>query len=292
MTSTAGRPAPPAFDSASTSLSSFRGCSMAEVRRIIMSSPIKSCTLDPMSTFLVRQHVDLLLPYVTTMINSSLTQGRLPESQKHRLWRHCYKTGPGTSSMANFRPVSNLSFMSKVVEKVVSQQLNEHLTDQALLPRHQSTYRKYHSTETAMLRVMLDALTVADQRRVTLIGLLDLSSAFDCVDHSLLLQRLERTFGLSGMILRWLTSYFTDRSQQVTYCGQLSPTLSVQFGVSQEVCFRPSAIRSVHGRPQSSGGKSRLHPASVCWRLSNLHQHASWRCCGGGRPIFPLSWRR
>ena len=172
MTSTAGRPAPPAFDSASTSLSSFRGCSMAEVRRIIMSSPIKSCTLDPMSTFLVRQHVDLLLPYVTTMINSSLTQGRLPESQKHRLWRHCYKTGPGTSSMANFRPVSNLSFMSKVVEKVVSQQLNEHLTDQALLPRHQSTYRKYHSTEThTMLRVMSDVLTAADQQCMMPIGL-------------------------------------------------------------------------------------------------------------------------
>jgi len=98
--------------------------------------------------------------------------------------------------------------MSKVVEKVVSiWQLNEHLTDEGLLPRHQSAYRKCHSTEKAMLRVMSDALTAADQRRVTLIGLLDLSSGFDCVDHSLLLQRLERTFGLSGLVLRWRTSY-------------------------------------------------------------------------------------
>jgi len=48
--------------------------------------------------------------------------------------------------------------------------------------------------------------------------------------------------------------------------------------------------RSVHGRPLSSGGKSRLHPASVRWRLSNLHQHAGWRCCGDGWPFFPLSW--
>jgi len=70
-----------------------------------------------------------------------------------------------------------------------------------------------------MLRVMSDALTAVDQRRVTLIDLLDLSSGFDCVDHFLLLQRLERTFGLSGMVLRWLTSYITSRSQQVAYCG-------------------------------------------------------------------------
>jgi len=70
-----------------------------------------------------------------------------------------------------------------------------------------------------MLRVMSDALTAVDQRRVTLIDLLDLSSGFDCVDHFLLLQRLERTFGLSGMVLRWLTSYVTSRSQQVAYCG-------------------------------------------------------------------------
>ena len=82
--------------------------------------------------------------------------------------------------MANFRPVSNLSFMSKVVKKAVSTQLNEYLMDQGLLPRHQAAYRKYHSTETAMLRVMSDALMAADQRRVTLIGLLDLSAAFDC----------------------------------------------------------------------------------------------------------------
>jgi len=84
-----------------------------------------------------------------------------------------------------------------------------------------------------MLRVMSNALTATDQRRVTLIGLLGLSSAFDCVNHSLLLQRLERTFGLFGIVLRWLASYITGRSQQVAYCGQLSSTQSVQFGVPQ-----------------------------------------------------------
>jgi len=85
-------------------------------------------------TFLVREHVDLLLAYMTTMINFSLRQGRQPDSQKHALVTPLLKkTSLDTSNMANFRPVSNLSFVSKVVEKVVSRQLNEHLTDQGLL---------------------------------------------------------------------------------------------------------------------------------------------------------------
>jgi len=127
-TSTAGRPAPPVYDSASSLLSSFRECTAAEVRRIIMSSPIKSCTLDPLPTFVVREHVDLLLPYITTMINSSLRQGRLTDAQKHALvvMALLKKTGLDASNKANFRPVSNLSFVSKVVEKVVLRQLNEH----------------------------------------------------------------------------------------------------------------------------------------------------------------------
>jgi len=107
------------------------------------------------------------------------------------------------------------------------------------MPRHQSAYRKHHSTEMAMLRVMSDTLTAADQRRVTLIGLLDLSAAFDCVDHALLLQRLQHTFGLSGTVLRWLTSFVTGRSQQVAYGGHLSTTQSVLFGVPQGSVLGP-----------------------------------------------------
>jgi len=141
--------------------------------------------------------------------------------------------GLDTPNMANFRPVPDLSFMSKVIEKAVSRQLNEYFSDQGLMPRHQSAYRKHYSTEMAMLRVMSDALTAADQRCVTLIGLLDLSAAFDCVDNALLLQRLQHTFGLSGTVLCWLTSFVTGRSQQVAYGGQLSPTQSVLFGVPQ-----------------------------------------------------------
>ena len=88
---------------------------------------------------------------------------------------------------------------SKVVERVVTEQLNEYLLTNDLMPRYQSAYRKKHSTETALLRVWFDMLNAADTRQITLLGLLDLSAAFDCVDHDLLLQRLEHAASV------WLT---------------------------------------------------------------------------------------
>jgi len=106
------------------------------------------------------------------------------------------KPGLDASDLANFRPVSNLTFMSKVVERAVAKQLNSYLTDNKLLPRNQSAYWRQHSTETALLRVWSDFLTAADSRRVTLLSLIDLSAAFDCVDQDILLERLRISFGL------------------------------------------------------------------------------------------------
>ena len=153
-----------------------------------MSSPMKSCSLDPWPTFLIREYVDLLTPHVTSMANISLRQGHLPDSHKHAIVSPLLKKpGLDTADMANFRPVSNLTFLSKIVERAVARQLNDYLAEHDLQPRCQSAYRRFHGTETAMLRVLSDALSAADVRQVTLLGLLDMSAAFDCVDQSTLL---------------------------------------------------------------------------------------------------------
>ena len=96
-----------------------------------------------------------------------------------------------------------------------------------------------------MLRVWSDILEVADRRQVTLLGLLDLSAAFDCVDHDILLQRLEIGLGLSDVVLGWIQSFLTNTTQQVTFNGQLSSKQSLPFGVPQ---FRTgaAAVPSVH----------------------------------------------
>ena len=158
-----------------------------------------------MPTFLVREFVDILLPYLTTMVNASLQQGRLPISQKHAVVTPLLKKpGLDASDLASFRPVSNLTFMSKVVERAVAEQLNSCLTDNKLLPSCQSAYRRHHSTETALLHVWSDVLTAANSRRVTLLSLIELSAAFDCVDHDILLERLRISFGLDDIVLRWI----------------------------------------------------------------------------------------
>ena len=118
---TAGLPPPSTSRTASSSLASFRPCTQTEVRRIITQSPVKSCTLDPVPTFLVREFVDLLLPFLTTLVNTSLMQGQLPASQKHAVVTPRLKrSGLDPSDIANFRPVSNLTFMSKVVERAAA----------------------------------------------------------------------------------------------------------------------------------------------------------------------------
>ena len=93
----------------------------------------------------------------------------------------------------------------------------QYLNENGLMPRLQSAYRRHHSTETALLRVLSDIFAATDKQCVTLLGLLDLSSAFDCVDHAVPLDRLQLVFGLNGCALDWLASFLDARTQQVCY---------------------------------------------------------------------------
>ena len=126
------------------------------------------------------------------MVNASLRDGRLLASQKTAIMTPLLKK---PSLDAGDLPVSNLTFMfmSKVVERIVTGQLVEYLQSSGLMPRLQSAYRRHHSTETALLRVSSDIFYAADRQHVTLLGLLDLSTAFDCVDHDILIRRLQRS---------------------------------------------------------------------------------------------------
>jgi len=237
---TAGLPPPAVVERAASAFTSFRPCSENEVRKIIMSAPIKSCSLDPVPTFLLREFIDVLLPFITRMVNASLQQSRLPDSQKHAIVTPLLKKpGLDTADMNNYRPVSNLSFMSKLIERAVVNQLHEYLTAYNLLPRLQSAYKKGHSTETALLRIWSDMLMAADGKKVTLLGLLDMSAAFDCVDHSILLDRLRAVFGIEGAALEWIRSFLTGRTQQIAYNDERSTTSSVLYGVPQGSVLGP-----------------------------------------------------
>ena len=232
-------------------LSSFQPVSANEVHDLIISMPTKSCVLDPMPTFLIKKYLDVLIPLITDIVNSSLSAGTVPCQFKQAVVIPLLKKqGLDVNVLKNYRPVSNLPFMSKVLERVVLKQLQEHLQNNNLLEKHQSAYRSGHSTETAVLSVTNSLLLQSDNRKVSVMGLLDLSAAFDTLDHSILLQRLESTFGIKGKVLAWFTSYVSDRTQCVLIDGIKSVPAPLSFGVPQGSVLGP-VLFTLYSQPLS-----------------------------------------
>ena len=221
-------------------LSDFRCVTEEEVRSIIISSPPKSCCLDPIPTPLLMKHLDSTVGTITSIINESLSSGSVPDSFKHAVVRPLLKKqNMPPNELKNYRPVSNLPFLSKILEKVVLSQLKGHLLKYNLLDSHQSAYREFHNTETALLKVHNDLLCAADKNDISILALLDLSAAFDTIDHHILLERLRITMGLSGTVLSWFESYVTGRSQSVIVNCLQSSIFDVQFGVPQGSVLGP-----------------------------------------------------
>ena len=114
-----------------------------------------------------------------------------------------------------------------------------YLQSNSLLSKFQSAYRPLHSTETAILRVINDVQSAIDRREEVVLVLLDLSSAFDTIDHDALLTRLHTRYGISGTAIAWFRSYLVDRYQQVVIHGHSSRPVSLQFGVPQGSVLGP-----------------------------------------------------
>ena len=220
--------------------SQFLLVSEKDIHDLIMQSPTKSCSLDPIPTSLTKQCLSDLVPLITAIVNESLSTGVVPPQFKRAVITPLLKkTGLDINVLSNYRPVSNLPFISKILEKVVLRQLQEHLSGNNLLEVHQSAYKSNHSVETAVLSVLDGLLVKADERLVSLMALLDLSAAFDTLDHSILLKRLEVTFGIRGTVFQWFASYVHHRFQSVLIEGAASAASPLVFGVPQGSVLGP-----------------------------------------------------
>ena len=185
-------------DTPNENLESFSALSIEEVSKIVRESSNASCRLDPIPTWLLKSCVDVLAPPITEMVNLSLLSGHVPEYWRTAVVSPLLKK-PGLDLVyKNFRLVSNLPFISKVVEKAALQQFLVHCKENAPLPKFQSSFRKYHSTETALLKVQNDILMSMDNKKVTLLVLLNLSAAFDTTEHSVLLNILQQDVGVGS----------------------------------------------------------------------------------------------
>ena len=168
---------------------------------------------DPLPTWLLKKSVDVLAPILCWLFCWSLEHGVVPLSMKSACITPILKKADlDSSDPKSYRPISNLSVLSKLLERLVSKQLVAYLFENDLLQDLQSAYRSNHSTETAVLKVLSDILLALDSGKLALLSLLDLSAAFDIVDHDTLLQRLQMSYGLGGNIIARFTSYLTGRS--------------------------------------------------------------------------------
>ena len=238
-------PEPPHVEN---TMDQFTHTTTSEVRSIILKSTNASCDLDPFPSRLLKHYIDDLIVPITAIINLSMREGVVqpnfkqalvtPPIKKKTLCRNEFK---------NYRPISNLSFLSKILEKIVAKRPNARVEEHLLSNHVQSAYKRFHSTETALLKIHNDIICNMDNGKVTVLTLLDLSAAFDTMDHATLLEGLHGYFGISGAVLQWFKSYISNRQQRVHIDAWVTfmPTRS-SFRRPVGVCPWPFSILFIH----------------------------------------------
>jgi len=222
-----------------TRIEGFELLAEDDVRMLIVNSKSTSCCLDPIPTHLLKSCSEPLIPVVTNIINSSLESGIFPDSWKEAVVIPLLKKLGLESLFKNLCPVSNLAYISKLTERTVFNQTYDHLVQSGLYPLLQSVYRQYHSTETALVKVANDILLNMNSQRVTLLALLDLSAAFDTMDHAILLKHFTTDFCIGRKALEWFSLYLSGCSERVLFEGATSDRFDLCFGVPQGSCLGP-----------------------------------------------------
>jgi hypothetical protein len=221
-------------------LNSWPLTSMDEVLKIVKDSPAKHCSLDPIPSWLFSDAVHECLPFIVDLFNTSLTNGECPMDFKHTVVTPLLKKETLDHNVFNnYRPVSNLPYISKILEKVVAARIKDHLQSCDLLESLQSAYRQHHSTETALVKVFNDLALALDEKKVGILVLLDLSAAFDTIDQDILLKRCSNVFGITGSALSWIKSYMTGRTQSVNIKGVHSDPQVLKCGMPQGSVLGP-----------------------------------------------------
>uniref|UniRef100_A0A8C5CK28 Reverse transcriptase domain-containing protein n=1 Tax=Gadus morhua TaxID=8049 RepID=A0A8C5CK28_GADMO len=218
----------------------FKAISLVELERVIKASKPTTCMLDPLPSRVLKELLPTVGPVILSLMNLSFSTGIVPSNFKAAVLKPLLKKpGLDPELIRNYRPISNLPFLSKVQERIVAKQIVDYLTRNNLFEPFQSGFRNFHSTETAITRVVNDILLALDKNTSTMLVLLDLSAAFDTIDHSTLLHRLEHYVGFGGTALGWRESYLTDRTQFVLHEGAESKRGKLRFGVPQGSVLDP-----------------------------------------------------
>ena len=259
------------------------------VIKILKTSKPTTCANDPISSVIVKDNINCLAPLITQIINKSLQSGTFADCWKTAVVTPLLKKEGLDLVMSNFRPVSNLGFLSKIAEKCVIHQLNQHLSLNNLNSDHQSAYKESFSTETTLCALINNLLWSLERGQATVLVSLDLSAAFDTVDHSVLIDLLNHNFGLSNTTLEWVRSYLQDRKLVVKIRQDHSACHTFNFSVPQGSCLGPvlfniycSTITDCVDNNQSISGYADDHCLYDSFKFEML----------GMRPIASSVWNQ
>ena len=203
---------------------------------IIKQMKTKSWELDDLPTDILKQILPRVVPLITKIVNLLLEQGEFSENWKVAVVRPLLKKLGLALIMSNYRPVSNLSFISKIMEHTMLLQLSQHCEDFNLQPGYQSAYRPDYSCEMAVLRISNDILWAFEKQSIMALVAIDLSAAFNTINHNILLNILNSKYGITDQALKWFDSYLCPRSFKLVIDNYYSKPKNLDVSVPQGSC--------------------------------------------------------
>ena len=199
--------------------------------------PKKATGIDGISAKFLKLSSHVLARPLTKILNLSIITGIFPEMLKKAKVNPIFKRGD-KSDKANYRPISILPVLSKILKRHICDHLKVYLNTFGLIYERQSGFREYHSCETALTAIVDDWITAIDNNEIVGTIFLDLSKAFDLVNHEILLIKL-KYYQVSNNTISWFSSYLSERSQQVSISGKLSSPRHISSGVPQGSVLGP-----------------------------------------------------
>ena len=218
------------------------------IANVIKAMPTKQCDLDILPTKLIKEDAELyhddldelsLTEFIAELITRSFKEGEFPNDWKCAAVKPLIKNAKLGRDFKNYRPVSNLQFISKIAERAVLNQFTNHCDTNYLFPEYQSAYRKHHSCETALVSLVDNILWSFEEGNCVDLIALDLSAAFDTVDRSILCEVLQMIFGIRDIALEWIQSYLGPRGFKVQIHQSDSEFTTLESGVAQGSCLGP-----------------------------------------------------
>ena len=255
----------------------FKELREEDVKKLIIKMKTKLCELAILPTHTLKEMLKDLLPTITNIINISLTKGIFIDKWKNALFRPLLKKAGMELISRSYHPVSNLSYLSKLVERAALDQMNNHCEQHKILPDYQSSYRANYSCEAVLVKLVNDVLWCYENQEAMQIVATDLSAAFDTVDYDLILSVLKKRTRINGNAFSWCESSLRPKTCHVNVGKAYSTKKNLTFSVPQGSCAGPwyylvyaSTLQGVVEKPITINGFADDHTLKDKFKIRDV----------------------